>query len=207
MLDGDSVTAGQPDPSFAWHIPYTASVNANLTGVGSAPITFANVAVGGNTTADCLAGVANVTAQTPDHVSCMIGINDHFNHGGTPIPPATSAANVAAYIAAVKAVRPTCRFHFISGLWYLTENWPDGVGSDDAAVNATLNAIKATVQATANCEWLDIRTPIYTIDAPLLNPGHAANGIMTQVDGTHPSKPAGQVVISHRVWNLTTLGV
>jgi hypothetical protein len=137
----------------------------------------------------------------------MIGINDHFAHGGTPIPPATSATNVASYITAVKAVRPNCRFHFVSGLWYGTENWPDGVGPDDAQVQATLTAIRTVVVGTANAEWLDIRTPIYAIDAPLHNPGHAASGILTQSSGTHVSKTRGQVVVSKRVWELITLGM
>lgn len=136
----------------------------------------------------------------------MAGLNDYFNHGGAAITPATSAANAAAYIAAVKAVRPNVRIHWIAGLWAGSENWPEGAGPDDTKVRATMTALQAQVNALPNCEFFDIRTPIFTIDSPAKNPTHLTTGVFTQGDGTHPSKNAGQAIITKRVWERTTVG-
>ena len=193
---GDSLTAGNPSPSNRWQAPLETSLTAALN--GKAILFYSIVAVGGDTTTDMLGRVASVTALRPDYCIIMCGINDHWNHLGTPIPPATSASNVASEISTIKATSPLCKFWYVSGLWYGTENWPDGVGAEDSLVQATNAAIQAQVQATANCTWIDVRTPIYTIDAPALNPGHANSGVMS-VDGTHPNS-TGQTVISSRVF-------
>lgn len=210
VFDGDSVTAGQHagvggDSTYRWCAPFEALVTNWFTGWGFTGPTYANVAVGGATTTDMLTAVANVTGQTPDHVICMIGINDHFNHGGTAIPPSTSQSNVASYISTIKSSRPSVRFHFIRGVFYNTENYPDGVGTDDAAVLATMAAIQIPVQAEPQAEWLDIRTPMYSSDAPYQNPGHSASGIMTQ-DGCHPTINLGQMMWSKRVFERMSLG-
>ena len=205
VLDGDSVTAGLPDVTYRWSVQWEASLAAYFTGLPLPAI--ANTALGGNTTADCLARVALVIAQNPDHVFIMVGINDHFNHGGVPILPAQSAANMVAYMNAIRLTRPTVRFHFISGVWYSGENWPLGVNADDATVTATLNAIHAVVDAEPAAEWIEIRETIFNVDEPINNPTHLLNGILTQGggDGTHPSKPLGTTVISQRVFERTSL--
>jgi hypothetical protein len=153
--------------------------------------------------------VAAVVAAAPDHVIVLCGLNDSFNHGGSPIPPATTQANLQSFFTTVRASRPNCVFHVVSNMWSASEQWPDGSGPNDALVRATNAGELAACQANpAFAEYLDIRTPIYSISSPLYNPGHASNGVFTQaIDSTHPSKPLGQNILSQTVFKLLTFGV
>lgn len=206
VFDGDSVTAGSPDATFRWQAPLEASLNANMTGRAAAIPTYANVGVAADTTTNMLARVAGTIAAAPNHVMVMCGVNDFFNHGGAPIPPATSASNAAAYIAALVAAIPTVRIHWIESLWAASEQRPRGIGPNDASVLNTMNAIKTVAQTTAGCEWLGIASDIWTLYSPGYNPTNLVNGKMTQGDGTHPAKTAGQMAISNAVYNRLTLG-
>ena len=67
-------------------------------------------------------------------------------------------------------------------------------------------AARTATLAEPSAEWLDIETPIYTIDATLQNPDHATTGVFTQASGIHPSK-AGRIVMSRAVLDLLTLGL
>jgi len=201
------MTAGQPDASYRWQAPFEAALSGAFVGRGVAGPTYANVAVGGDTTADMLARVPTTIAAAPDHLVVMCGVNDCYDHGGTPIPPATSAANVASYLAAVRAALPDCVIHWSESLWFASEQRPDGIGPHDAAVQATMAAIKPVVQAAAGCEWWGIRDRIWTFYSDAYNPGNLVDGAMTQVDGTHPSKTAGQQAISNANFDYVTIGI
>jgi|SRR6185369_3919241 len=200
------MTAGFPDATYQWMIPLQASIQALFNGAGSPPPTFGVNAVGGDTTTDMLSRVATTTALNPDHCIILCGLNDHDNHSGTPIPPATSAANYVAYFAAVKAARPNCKFHVISNMWYQSELWPDGSGAHDVDTQNTNAAIKAVVAAEPNAEWINIRDQIFTFDEPIQNPTDLSSGILTQAPGTHPTKTAGQNVLSNRVYQRLQFG-
>ena len=203
------MTAGQPDVTYRWPIPIEGFISTVFTENGYVSPSFNTVAVGGDTTTDMLGRVASVTALNPDHVFIMCGINDHFNHNGTPIPLATTKANLLAYFAALKLARPSVRIHVISGVWYLGENWPLGVNGDDGAVTWAMNAEQAAVALEPQAEYIDIRTIIFAQDEPYYNPTHQTSGVITQGsgDGTHPAKPLGQHVLSLRVFQQMTFGV
>jgi hypothetical protein len=109
-------------------------------------------------------------------------------------------------MAAVKAVRPNIRFHFLEALWYGTEARPDGSGPDDAAVQATNAAERTAVLAEPQAEWFPIRKRIYEVDSPAYNPTNLTLGAMTQ-DGYHPTITAGQQAISNEVYALTSFGM
>jgi len=110
-------------------------------------------------------------------------------------------------MAGIKAARPNVRMHFISPLFANTENWPDPIDANTSYVkNVTWKAIKAAVATEPQAEAIDIRSSVFGIDAPLYNPTHLTTGVLTQ-DGTHPTKPLGQLVISKRVWVLSSVGV
>lgn len=198
--------AGQPDVSYRWQAPLEGFLTAALNAAGYPGPTYANVAVGGSTTTDMLARVATLTAQNPDHVFILIGVNDFSNHGGTAIPPATSAANMTAEFAAIKAARPGVRIHVIPPLFSGGEKSPDGSNPNDSLVQATRAAIRAATLAEPQAEWLDIWTPIIGTDEPFYNPTNLTSGVLTQ-DGFHPTKPVGQHVMSLRAYQKVTVGV
>lgn len=194
-----------PDSTYQWMLPLETSIQALFNGAMSTPPTFAVNATGGNTTTDMLASAASVAAMNPDHCIILFGLNDWFNHGGTPIPPSVTQSNLAAFFAAV----PNCRFHVVSNMWFSSEQWPDGSGPHDATTQATNAAELAACQANPEiAEYLDIRTPIYGLYSPVLNPTDLIGGVLTQsVDDTHPSKPLGQETLSNNVFKLLTFGV
>lgn len=221
VFDGDSVTqghnnagGGSTDATFRWCAPFETSVTAAFTNAGKTGPTYANTAVGGNTSTECLAAVATPIAQAPGYIFLLIGVNDFTNHGGTPIPPATSGSNVAAYGAAVWAKYPGCRIFVVSNLQGATEHWPEGTNADDASIEATNAGIQAAISGLALMKWCQVRTTIFATDEPAQNPANAATGQLIQDNGGyHPTKTAnppatlsGAQVISSRMFNLVTLG-
>jgi lysophospholipase L1-like esterase len=162
-----------------------------------------NVGVGSATTNDMVAThAANAIALSPDHIIVMMGLNDH----ASGISAAQTRANYASYFAAIKASFPNCKFHVVSNMFLLGENWPDGVNTNDPFTVAANTAIQAAVAAEPNAEYLDIRTKMFATDEVAQNSGHATSGILTQ-EGTHPTKVAGQRVWSDRIFEKLSFGV
>lgn len=221
---GDSLTqgwnngTGLSDATFRWQAPLESTLTTAFTGAGKTIPTYVNRGVGGSTTTDILARVATDFAAQVDHAFVLIGVNDFFNHSGTPIPPATSASNITAYITAAQARSPGCRFHILQNIWTATEHTPLGANTNDTDVSATNAAMKAAVLAMATpfVAWHDIQTPIFTIDEPAQNPNNLASGQLVQsLGGFHPTKvvgaaPAtitGQQAISNRVFAFLALNL
>ncbi len=188
-------------------IPLEASIRAQTFGWGWVPpvVTAGVVAAGGWTSGDLLANVASIIATSPDHVIGLVGVNDFFNHGGTPITPADTQANIAQIMSMVRAAWPTCVFHWISPMWSSGELWPVGSNPDDASVTATATGIKAAVLTVGPtvAEYIDLREDpgeIWSAFSPVLNPAELTHGVLTQLDGVHPSKPLGMQTLSDRVF-------
>ena len=215
---GDSVTAGAlnplgiPDPTYAWTVPFEASVNAAFVGAGKTPPTFTTYATGGWTTADWLAGIDGLIALKPDHIILFIGVNDFLGHG-TPIPPATSGDNVAAGVNKILIRLPSCRIHVGSNMWGSTEHSPEGSNADDAPIMATNAGILAKLPVSPLVIWYPIRTPIFDIDEPIQNPANVATGQLIQNGGgfhttktaNPPATMSGQQVMSARMFSLIPL--
>jgi len=200
---GNSYTAGSPDPSFQWFLPLFASIQAQFFGWGCVPpVNAGTVALGGWTSADLLAHVADIIALQPDHLFIDIGVNDFFAHGGTPITPAETEANCKQIVIDVRAAWPTCVVHFVAPMWSSGELWPLGSNPDDASVTATAAGIQAAAAffGPTIAEYIDVRTDIWTNYSPILNPGNLSHGVLTQGDGVHPSKPEGMNTLSQRVF-------
>lgn len=166
------------------------------------------VATGGWTSTDLLNNVASIVALSPDHVIGLIGVNDNFNHGGTPIPPATTQSNITSIMNTVLASFPNCKFHWVSPMWDGGEQWPLGTNSADSLVTASAGGIQAAVSAAGAsvAEYIDIRDDIWTNYSPLYNPTNLTHGVLTQADGTHPSKPLGMNTLSQRAFQKLSFG-
>lgn len=197
IFDGDSLTA------FGWYVPMETTINVAFAAAGKANPTYHNAATAGKTSTETLASVGSVIALAPDHIFLLSSINDRSNHGGAPIPPATTAANYTAYFAAIAKGAPNCMIHVVSNLWDAGENWPDGANVNDATTVLMNTAIQGAVAACSFARYLDIRTPIYGIDEPANNPTHLTSGALTS-DGTHPIVTSGQAFLSSRVFSFLT---
>lgn len=195
VLDGDSVTAGYPNPPNRWSILFESTIAAQFAAAGKTAPSIVNTAVSGRDSGQTLAAVATPVAANPDHVFLLSSVNDV----GHAIAPATTQANHTAYYNAILAARPGCWLHILANLFLADENWPDGAGTNDTAMQATNAAIKAAVALQPRAEYIDIRQPIFAVDAPTWNPTHLTSGVLT-FDGTHPGS-TGQTVISTRVLN------
>lgn len=209
---GDSVTAGAvnpggtPDSTYRWSVEFEQSITTAFTNASATLPTFTNTGVGGNTTTDWLAAESTDIAVGASDIFILIGVNDPFNHGGTAIPPATTQANMAAYIAAMQAKNPGVRIHLMSNMWGSSEHWPTGSNTDDAGIVAVNSAEVTAATGNKFVQIDDIRTPLFTIDEPAQNPSNLASGILIQSGGGyHPTKPLGQTTISWREFARVTL--
>lgn len=189
-LDGDSITAGSPDPTFSWAAPFQTAVLAAFAGAGKTAPVFFNTAVSGRTSTTTAANVATPLSHKPQHIFLLSSINDPF----FGITPATTAANYNTYRAAVHAAQPGCRIHVVSNLWGNTEHWPDGTNltnPSDAAINATNAAIVLDIAPDRLCKYYDVRTPLFATIEPVQNPANLATGQLIQSPGgEHPTKVA-----------------
>lgn len=127
-------------------------------------------------------------------------MNDFFNHGGTPITPAQTQANITSIMTTVLASFPNCRFHWVSPMWSSGEQWPLGTNADDSLVTATAGGVQGAVTGAGPsvAEYIDIRDEIWTTFEPIANPTNLTHGVYTQTDGVHPTKPLGQNILSQR---------
>ncbi len=206
---GDSYTQGSPDASFAYQVPLIASIIQKFKTANKAPPTFVNLGVGGDTTTDMLARAAAINAANCDHLIVLMGLNDFFDHGGAPIPPATTQANYTASMNSWAAAHPAQKVHVFSNLWSGSEQRPRGIGPNDNLIDASNAAIRAAValQPSTRARYIDIIPRIYGTFSPVINPTNVDGGKLTQVDKTHPAKTAGQNVISICMFDSFTFSV
>jgi len=201
---GDSNFAGSPDPTFRIQAPLEKGITERYRVANAIPEpTYVNLGVGADTSTDVLARLAAIIAAGCNHYFHMYGLNDFFNHGGVPIPPATTAANYTAILNGLLTALPNSKHHVVSNVYAGSEQRPRGIGPDDASVDATNAAIVGAValQPAASVRYLNTIPRLYTVFSPVVNPGNAANGVITQADGTHPSKVVGQNLWSRCVWD------
>jgi len=203
---GDSYTAGSPDASYRWQAPLEASIAEKFRMANVTAPTFVNLGVGGDTSTDVLARLAAINAAACDHYFHLYGLNDNDDHGGTPIPPATTQANYTAIMNGIAAALPSAKHHVVSNMWFGSEQRPRGVGPHDATTDASNDAIVAAValQPATRARYLNIIPRVYTSYSPAINPSNLDGGVLTQVDKTHPAKPRGQNVLSRCVWDYLT---
>lgn len=203
---GDSYTQGFPDPSFRWQAPLEASITQKFRTANAGFPTHTNLGVGGDTSTDVLARLAALIAAGCDHYFHLYGLNDKFNHGGAPILPVTTQANYTAILTGLLTALPNSKHHVLSNLWFDSEQRPRGIGPNDATTDASNGGIQAAValQPATSVRYLDLIPRIYTSLSPVINPTNANGGFLTQADRTHPSKTAGQNVISRCVFDFLT---
>jgi lysophospholipase L1-like esterase len=208
VLEGDSVFAGQPSSDYRAQNIWEEMLNGAFNAAGLAGVTYSEQAVGGSTTADLLARAATDIAAAPNHIVVNIGVNDFFNHGGVAIPPATSGANMAAWLAAIHAGLPNCLIHVTPPLWAGGELRPLGANANDGTVSATWAAIEAAALAAPTyTEVWDFRSLMWTSQSPIYNPANLATGALTQAgDGYHPTIGIGQAAWARLAWAFTTIG-
>jgi hypothetical protein len=206
---GDSYTAGSPGVANRWQAPLEGSFTEKFRTANRAPTTYVNLGVGGDTTTDMLARIAAINAANCNHYIILMGLNDFFNHGGAPIPPATSQANYTATMNAIAAAHPAAKITVVSNMWSGSEQRPRGIGPNDNLIDATNAAIVTAVglQPATRARYINIIPRVYTSYSPVINPSNLDGGVLTQVDKTHPSLTPGQNVLSRCVFDNFTFSV
>lgn len=203
---GDSNFAGSPNPTFRVQAAFEHSITQKFRTANGAFPTFVNLGVAADTSTDVLARNAATIAAACDHYVHLYGLNDDFNHGGAPITPATTQANYTAIIGGILTALPNSRHHVVSNIYSASEMRPRGAGPNDAATDATNAGIVAAVAGLpANrVRYLDFIPRFYTSFSPVMNPGNAANGFITQADGSHYSKTRGQNIWGRSLFDRST---
>lgn len=151
IMVGDSITRGAP-----WH---------ELTGCPG----VATRAMGGEYSAHILARVADLVAERPKAIVLMVGIND-LSIG---VPPATTAANVAGIVQALRAAG--IAVYRIPVLPVTATYRSPGI------TNATIDELNRTVLTATDAPIIDLRSALSP--AGILDPRHTTDGLHLSASG------------------------
>jgi lysophospholipase L1-like esterase len=184
---GDSIST----PAYEWYAPLQDDVDAYYAGLALPAVNWEVEAVGGNTMAQLLSRVADVTAHSPDAVMIAAGIND----AALGVAPATTAAALEDILDAILLANPDAQIAVLGP-------WVNGVSlvanAKNPAIDATNDAIR-DVAVAYDVAFIDWRRHyqslylLYTTDCATLAP-----------DGVHPSA-AGRAFLSDAAMGQITL--
>lgn len=169
---GDSITAARGFAGFTDWALYKARGRyyTKLTGSNGTGPTGWNQGVVGNTSAQGIARLSNVSAETPKVVVILFGCNDITNSGGTY---ASITANLRTIIDAVKAMGAQCVLCTI-------------IPGSASVYMAAMETIRLNVN-----DWIRAQTDVTVCDTSAL-----ITDVSTQlmVDGKHPNGTGAQLM-------------
>jgi lysophospholipase L1-like esterase len=205
-LAGDSITAGYNagtsslDSTYSWTVELQASLIAKYTAANLTVPVFTNTAVVGQTTSGMLTNInTQLLATKMTDLIIMIGINDVYQ----AVPYSTTISNMTSIFSQIHSAYPSCHVWLVTPPFISAENWPNGTNAYDLQLDtrtlAIVSALIPYLGSTATV--LDIKALAMAYEAAN-NGGHATNGILTQGDGIHPSKPLGQTQMSGRAYGM-----